>query len=257
MKVTATKNYRLFQRSADNRALVPNKHKRLIDSMKLYGFLPEFPIVVKRHGNSMIVKDGQHRLDIAETLGVPVWYTEQSCDWDVALVNSTPQNWRPLDYAQRYANQGNKHYREGIDFMEAHRLPITIAFSLLAGTTTFSNTQRAFLDGTYRVKDRAWADSVAAVYGPFAVSKHCRNARFIEACMAICRVDGFDPQRLIQSLRRCQDKLASFSTRDAYLEMLEQIYNFHRKMLFPLKNEAVMAMRARDPAAAAKKHPES
>jgi hypothetical protein len=138
--------------------------------------------------------------------------------------------------------------------MGAHRLPITIAFSLLAGTTTFSNTQRSFLDGSYRVKDRAWADLVAAVYGPFSASKHCRNARFIEACMAICRVENFDAQRLLQGLKRCQDKLASFSTRDAYLEMLEVIYNFGRKILFPLKNEAIMAMRSRDPAGAAKKH---
>lgn len=250
MKVTATKNYRLFQRSADNRALATSKHKRLIESMKQYGFLPEFPIVVKRESGYLIVKDGQHRLDIAETLSLPVFYTEQSCDWDVAIVNSTPQNWKPIDYAQRYASQGNKHYQEGIDFMTAHRLPIGIAFSLLAGTTTFSNTQRAFLDGSYRIKDREWADSVAAIYGPFSsASKECRNARFIEACMAICRVDGFDAQRLLQGLKRCQDKLASFSTRDAYLDMLESIYNFGRKILFPLKNEAIMAMRARDPSA--------
>lgn len=251
MKVNATKvtkNYRLFARSDDNRALVPEKHKRLMESMKLYGFLPEFPIVCYRDKSKrLIVKDGQHRLAIAETLGLPVYWTEESQQWDVAIVNSTSKGWVPYDYAERYARQGNKDYVEGLEFMKANRLPIGLAFSLLAGTTSFSNVQKAFLEGTYKIKDRKWANAVAGIYVPFAtVSKHCRNARFVEACMAIGRVKELEPQRLLHGLDRCRDKLAAYSTRDAYLDMLETIYNYGRKQLFGLKVAAIQAMRDRN-----------
>jgi len=248
MKLCKTTNYTQFQRSAENRALIPSKHKRLVESMKRYGFLEEFPIVCQRNGGSkLIVKDGQHRLSIAETLGIPVYWCMESSEWDVAIVNSTSKIWVPRDYAERYARQGNVNYQQGLEFMDLHKIPIGLSFALLAGTTTFSNVTTAFLDGTYKVKDRGWADAVAAIYVPaVALSRHCRNARFIEACMAACRVQGFDPARLIHSLNRCRDKLAAYSTREAYLDMLETIYNFGRKQLFPLKNEAIMAMRARN-----------
>lgn len=248
MKVNATKNYRLFARSDENRALVPEKHKRLLESMKQYGFLPEFPIVCYRDKNkNLVVKDGQHRLSIAETLGLTVHWVEESAPWDVAMVNSTARGWVPFDYAERYARQGKRDYEEGIEFMRAHGIPIGISFALLGGTTTFSNVQRDFLEGTFKVKDRKWAAAVAAVYGPFTVaSKACRNARFIEACMAVCRIEGFSADRLLQNLGRCRDKLGAFASRDAYLEMLETIYNFGRKTLFALKNEAIMAMRRRN-----------
>lgn len=248
MKVNVTRNYRLFARSDDNRALVPHKHKRLMESMKLYGFLPEFPIVCYRDANKqLVVKDGQHRLSIAETLSLPVYWVEETCKWDVALVNSTPGIWIPLDYAQRYARQGKKDYEEALEFMASHRLPVGLAFALLAGTTSFGNLRRAFLTGEFRIKDREWADAVAEIYVPFAAaSRHCRHARFAEACMAVCRVKGFEPRRLLQNLSRCRDKLAAYSNRDAYLEMLEEIYNFGRKTLYALKNEAIMAMRSRN-----------
>ena len=248
MKVSKTTNYRLFERSSDNRQLVPAKHKRLMESMRLYGFLPEFPVVCQRNGDGkLVVKDGQHRLSIAETLGLPVFYCIESADWDVAVVNSTAKTWTPLDYARRYATQGIADYQEGLDFMSAHRMPVGVSFALLAGTTTFANVSRAFLSGDFKVKDREWADAVAELYLPFvAASRDCRNARFIEACMAVCRVEGFSSQRMLSNLKRCRDKLASFSTRDSYLEMMELIYNFGRKQLFSLKNEAIMAMRARN-----------
>ena len=247
-KVNVTKNYRLFARSEDNRALVPHKHKRLVDSMKLYGFLPEFPIVCYRDASRrLIVKDGQHRLSIAETLGLPVYWVEESMSWDVAVVNSTAKGWVPRDYAERYARAGKVDYLEGLDFTEANRLPIGLSFALLAGTTTFTNIQNAFLHGEYKVKDREWASLVAAIYRPFhAASKDCRNVRFIEACMAVCRVKEFEPGRLLQGLNRCRDKLAAFSTRDAYLDMLETIYNFGRKQLYPLKIAAITVMRDRN-----------
>jgi hypothetical protein len=247
-KIQTTKDYRMFERhSGENRPLDIKKHKKLMDSMKLYGFLPCFPIVVVRNSKGhLIVKDGQHRLLIAETLKLPVHWIEETIDFDVAIVNSTARVWQLRDYAQKHAANGLKAYSEGLTFAEAHSLPLGISFALLAGTTNFANCEQAFTDGSWKVKDRSWADAVAGIYGPLVVmASQMRNARLIEACMAVCRVPGFDASRLLNGAERCREKLVAYSTRDAYLDMMEELYNYGRKQLVGLKSAAVMAMRER------------
>jgi hypothetical protein len=118
---------------------------------------------------------------------------------------------------------------------------------LLSGRTSFRDCDE-FTSGGFKVKDRAWADSVAGTYGPMVkMSPEMKNARFLEACMCACRVPEFETKRLLQNAARCREKLASFSTRDAYLTMLEEVYNFGRSKLFGLKAAAMMVMRERNP----------
>lgn len=247
-KIQSTRNYRLFNKSSENRPLDIKKHKKLLESMKQYGFLECFPIVVVRDKDGiLVVKDGQHRLMIAESLNLSVHWVEEKVDFDVAVINCTAKVWVLRDYAQKHAANGLKAYKEGLDFAARHVLPIGTAFALLAGTTSFGNCQGEFIDGTFRVKDLAWADSVAGTYVPLVtMAPALKNARFVEACMAVCRVPGFDPRRLLQGAERCRDKLTPFSTRDAYLDMLETVYNFGRKQLVGLKIAALTAMRERN-----------
>jgi hypothetical protein len=247
-KIQATKNYALFHRNADNRVLDLKKHRKLYESMKRYGFLRCFPIVCFRDSKgNLIVKDGQHRLAIAQELGVTVYWVEETVDFDVAVINCTAKVWQLKDYALKFSANGNKQYQEGIEFAEQHGIPIGSAFAMLAGNVSFSNVESKFIDGTFKVKDRKWADDVAAVYGPLVAMSHSvKRQQFLEACMAVCRVDGFDSKRLISNAERCREKLVAFSTRDAYLDMLETIYNFGRSKLVGLKVEATMAMRERN-----------
>jgi hypothetical protein len=250
-KVNVTKDYRLFHRSVENRSLDEKKHKKLFESMKLYGFLACYPIICCRNGDKQLVlKDGQHRLMFAERLNLPVFWIEEAIDFDVAVINSTPKIWVVRDYAEKFAAQGKKVYQEGLDFTDRHGLAVGIAFAMLAGNTGFTNIRTAFIDGTFKIKDREWAERVATTYaGLVQFSAQVRNARLLEACMSVCRVAEFDPARLLQNAKRCREKLVSYSTKEAYLDMLEAVYNFGRKTLLGLKSQAVMAMRDRNPSA--------
>lgn len=246
-KINVTKNYALFGRSDENRALCPQKHKALIDAMKDYGFLPEFPIVVERDKQKhLIVKDGQHRLAAAETLGLPVYWVEASTDWDVARVNSAVQKWVTVDYAERFARQGHKDYQEALDFMREHRLPMCLSFAILAGAHSWSSVSGAFYSGDYKIKDRDLAEKVATIYRTATgLNPKVRNARFVEAVMSVSCVKGFDPKRLTRGMEMAREKLVGYATKDSCLDMLEAIYNYHQRSLFPLKNEATMAARSR------------
>lgn len=255
-KINVTKNYKLFGRSDENRPVNLKKHRPLEMSMKEYGFLRSFPISCRRDAaKNLIVKDGQHRLAIAETLGLPVYWVEDPVDFDIAKVNNGQEKWQVRDFAEKFAINGVTSYRDGLEFADRHGLPVGTAFALLAGYTGFSgNLKGDFVSGKFRVKDRKWADDVAAIYVPLTtMAPLLRNARFIEACMAICRVEGFESKRLLQNAERCREKLVPFSTREAYMDMLEAIYNFGRAKLVGLKAQATMALRDRSPIKPAKK----
>jgi hypothetical protein len=247
-RIQSTKNYEIFTRSSENRPLCMKKHRKLEESMEQYGFLRSFPIVVVRNDKGhLVIKDGQHRLAIAQSKGLTVFYAVEEVDFDVAVINSTAKTWVLADYAQKHAANGHKQYQEGIDFATQHGLPLGTAFALLAGTTTYGNIERTFVDGTFKIKDREWADAVAGIYAAITrLAPNLGSARFVEACMSVCRVKGFDSKRLLHCAGRCREKLVPYATKDAYLDLLQEVYNFGQQKLVGLKVEAQMAMKRRN-----------
>lgn len=247
-KLQCTKNYRLFTRSIDNRPLCPKKHKRLRKSMEEYGFLPCYPLAcVRDEAKNLVVFDGQHRLSIAETLGLAVWYVVVDFAFDIARVNCTQEKWATRNFAETYASQGKKHYAEGLAFAERHRISVGCAFGLLAGTVSWNNIAQEYYSGSFKITDREYAETVGTIYSHIIhVAPKAKNMRLLESCMAVARVKEFDPQRLFSGVERCRERLVAYSTRDAYLQMLEEVYNFGRQKLVALKNEAIMALRERN-----------
>ncbi len=246
-KISVTKNYAMFKRGDDNRELNMAKHRKLEESMKRYGFLASYPISVHRNGDKLlIVKDGQHRLAFAETLGLPVYYVEEEVDFDVAAINCTSKAWNPVDFALKWIAAGKDDYQEVSEFAERHKLPLTMAASLLVGYASWSPIAPSFYSGSYKVKDRKWAHKVANIYSPMcSACPALRKQAFLQACIAICYVPEFEPERLLQNTERCREKLISYATRDAFLEMIEEVYNYGRSKMLDLRNKAVMAMRER------------
>jgi len=227
------------------------KHKKLELSMKKHGFLPFFPIIVIRDkDDKLIIWDGQHRFALAQALKLPVYYVETTADAkiDLAEIQDTIGLWTLRDYAERYAANGVAAYEEALAFSDQHKLAIGITFALLAGTSSYSNIKEQFITGKFKIKDRAWADAVASLYmGLVELSSAVRRNAMVEACMAVSRVPEFDPKRLIAGAKRCREKLVCYSSRDAYLDMLETVYNFGRGQSFGLKAAASNAMRDRYP----------
>ncbi len=252
--IQCTKRYDMFERhSSENRPVSEKNHRGLLDSMKRHGFLQEFPIVVVRDKRGkLIVKDGQHRLAFAEMLGLPVYWVEATNDFDIAIVNSAAKPWVLRDFAQKHAANGNQDYINAIAFADRYRMPVGVAFGLLAGTASATNCKEDLVSGKWKPKDEEYAQRVASLYSQtIGLSASVRTSRFLEACMAVCRVAEFDEQRFLQNAKRCREKLVSYSTREAYLDMMEDVYNFGRSKLFGLRAAAVTVMRERNATTAA------
>lgn len=254
-KLNVTKDYRLFHRDSENRNLNPKKHRNLFKSLSKNGFLRSFPLSCLRDAKGNLhIKDGQHRLAIAEQLGLPVYWVEEVVDYDIAEINNTAVTWCNKDYAEKYIEQGLQPYIEGMAFAERHGLQVGIAFALLGGCANFSGVSEDFRRGQFRITDRKWAEQVATLYNSLvALAPEFKGStRLLEAVMCLFRTPGFDGERLLSGAERQRDKLVVYSTRDAYLEMLEKLYNFQRSKVVPLKMEATLAMRKRS--AAQKRH---
>lgn len=242
-----TEDYSIFHISKKNRPLDLAKHRQLEKMIAKYGYLPVIPLICKELKNGKLdIVDGQHRLAICETRGLGVWYVITDIDFDVAELNGAMKPWTLKDYAMRWAADGKSDYQEIIDFSEGNSIPMGDAAAMLAGCTGFSNVKRDFASGDYKVKDRFFANAVASIYVPlFKMNRQLRQKRFLEACMAVCRVDEFEPERLVSAAERCREKLVPYSTRDAFLRMLDEIYNRHRSKTFPLEHAAINVMRER------------
>jgi hypothetical protein len=248
--IKVTRNYSLFDsHNPDNRPLNEDRHKKLRESLREYGHLPYWPIVVHKNGTGKLkVDDGQHRLHFAEKMGLPVYYIESTHDFDIAKINTTQAAWTLRDFAQRFSDAGNHDYTEAIDYANKHSVALSVAFAVLCGQQPNGVVKDKVESGEFSITDREYAERFALTYVPIAaISKNVRTTIFQQACMAVCHVADFEPSRLVRNAAKNRDKLESFSTRDAHLTMIEELYNLRYSKKIPLKFLAIEALAKRNP----------
>uniref|UniRef100_A0A6M3KW12 ParB-like N-terminal domain-containing protein n=1 Tax=viral metagenome TaxID=1070528 RepID=A0A6M3KW12_9ZZZZ len=247
LKFQATKNHGLFVPSDHNRPVTLRGRKGLVESMRKHGFLPYYPIVCKRVNWTLQIVDGQHRLAAAQVLGIPVWYVvvRESDDFNVAEVNAEQKPWTNRDYAECFAamDGGNKHYQAVLDFSKTYHVAVSLAAGVLAGVTTFHIVRRSFKAGTFQIASKTFAAEVLTLYLELgALESSIKGQRMLTACLAVCKWSGFSGSRLLQGAKRCREKLVPYGTRDAFLGMFEELYNYGRAKKAALRIEALNAI---------------
>lgn len=247
-----TKEYRLFKFDPTNRP-VGKKVKKIIASMKVRGFLPAHPIACVPSGSAMAIKDGQHRFEAAKSLGIAVWYV---CSREYENVSIAGLNkdivgaWTPYDYIGSFKGQGKADYLTLQQFMDETKLPAGCAASLLYGQQANSgNALEAIRSGTFKVRDIAYARQVANVME--AARKHVpwsRHASFIEAISKCARVASCKTNLLAEKINNYPFLLRLQPTVDGYLDVLDEVYNYHSRDKIPLKFLATEASKKRQAA---------
>lgn len=180
-----------------------------------------------------------------------------SVDFNIAEINNTPKVWGIIDFALLWKAKGIEDYAELLEFRDRHGLSITTAIAIMSGhSRSGSQGVDAFKDGRFKVRDREFAEIVAYTYSSLSkLSKHVRSNQFQMAVSAVCLVSNFDPGRLIRNANKCTEKLQARSTRESFLQDLEEIYNFGipSRRWVPLKIEAVKELSRRNFAKSSKK----
>lgn len=246
----STNNYSLFTVNKRNRELSAAHLRKLAASMREYGWIAAFPMLVIRTAIGLEIVDGQHRFTVAQQLGLAVWYVELDGDFDIARINDPQVPWGIKDYTRFFADQKCQPYLDAIQFAEDHGMCVGTAAALLCGTAAFGNVKNAWFSGCYKITQRRYAESVALVYDALRnINREAVDRSLLYAIMAAARVTAFDPDRLVRKARQCPEKLQKFGTRDGALRMLEDIYNHGRGEKVPLHCDAtaIIAERNRNP----------
>jgi hypothetical protein len=245
-----TKNYSLFDRCLENRPVDLTHRKDLRNSMAVHGWIPAYPMhVVRNKFGRMSIRDGQHRFEISKELGLAVCFVECEDAADISEINNSQRKWFVSDYAGTWAQRGLKDYIELVEFCDKHKMPVSQGAAILSGTVIFNNIKAAYVSGVWKIKDRAFAEQVVALRSETKrINPRVCNNSFLDAISGCCRCAEFDAARFVHNLNKCPEKLVAYGTRDGMLAMIENIYNFGRRDLYPLKIEVEKEMRRRNPA---------
>ena len=254
-QLEVTKDYDRFQLIVDNRKPHPEKRAKLRRSMQDYGYIPAYPLHVNRlPGGKLAVKDGQGRYLMAKELGEPIYYVVVggNSDIDVAQLGNTQRVWNVRDFAERYEQKGNPHYKELLEFAAQHGMPLNFCIAILEGHIQAGQAGSAitsYREGRFVVRCRDKADRTARVY--VAMTSRYRQLRtrfFLAALHACLAIPGIDEARLLRGAQRCPGKAIKYGSRDGFLTMIEGMYNYGQRHSVPIKVPAEGICRGRNPA---------
>jgi hypothetical protein len=127
-----TKNYEIFKTHASNRPIDKGNLRKIKGSIESKNMLEFRPLIVNE---KMEVIDGQHRLQAAKELDLPVYYTIDKASeiGDIILLNQNQKQWKIEDYLNYFISIGNEDYRKTNSFMIENQINLRMCIRLLFG----------------------------------------------------------------------------------------------------------------------------
>jgi len=245
-------DYDMFTMHANNRALTPRKD--LERSMKEFGFMPSSAIqcVYDPELDKLVVIRGNHRFSIAKKLKIPVKYIVDPSLTDFTKLEPATQNWRLTDWVFSYANAGNSDYMFLLAYAKEHKLPITVASSLLATNSASGLKGTLIKFGKFKKsEDISHATRVLAFADKCNQLESFTKGKTVYFLRAVSSLDigGVSLTKLIEKILKYPRKLVACTQTAEYLRLFEEIYNFNvpEKSKVPLVYLAQKAMRERNP----------
>lgn len=249
MKITP-KKYSEFIHNEEQRPIIQRHVNALIESMKMYGFLPSKPIqCYKRKDGKLVVVDGHHRLSAAMRLNLDIHVVieDESAQLTMAPVNIIVKKWNMDDFIRLYASRGNKNYIKLMEYKDKG-IPSGMAASMLINNAAASgNACKTLADGSFKIKTFSLIDSVVNLILEFGgLSSILQNRSFIAAISKCIMCDQFDLDVFKTRLRENPTMMKKTSNEDQMLSVIEQIYNHRSRNPQPIKFHVEAASRDRN-----------
>lgn len=245
-----TNDYNLFKKLDGNRSVNRVHVKRLADNFKTKYLV--CPIIVNQDYE---VIDGQHRLEAASQLNLPVNFI--ICNdyglQEVQLLNSNTSNWKKIDYLNAFCDLGYHEYLKFKVFMD--RYPdFSIAASEAILTGLLSGTKSGCIDKS--ISGNA-SGKMAVKYfqngdleiPDFEASKRLAEkilqvkpyydgfdrVAFVRAMLGVFRNENYDHDVFIKRLEMQPNVLYHCSNVGQYKQLIEDIFNYRSRNKVSLK----------------------
>lgn len=213
----------MFKNITGNRTINKSHVKRL---MLIFGAYPQrlqlVPILVNEKKE---VIDGQHRLEAATRLEVPVYYrvvkglTLEDCQ----ALNSNAKMWTPIDYARAYCENGNKAYCKYLDLKTQLGFNHDITMKFIALDTPI--TIQSFKDGHLECPNYKRSVELAKLLteaGEYILNYRLRAIAL--AFLKLAQEEGYDHQKFMINLRKVGVQNEKFTQLEEATDFLKKIY---------------------------------
>jgi len=127
---TSTSDYTIFKKKVENRPIDTRNLEKIKKSIKIRNLLHLRPILVDK---DMFVIDGQHRLEAAKHLDIPIFY-EISADLreeDVIILNNNQKNWNIENYLHYWITKGNENYIILKNFSDRNNITLSVVLAII------------------------------------------------------------------------------------------------------------------------------
>lgn len=242
--VYKTYDLSIFKEIEGNR--VPNlQHiRRLVYSIESSGMKCN-PILVNE---KMQVIDGQHRLLAAKECKTFVYFIILNGYnlKDVHVLNLNQKNWSKHDYLQGYAKMGIESYVKLQNFYSKNNDFTLTACIAMCNNTANNNTgiankfrkgyknvlnaKQSFEEGTFVGKDfnlaQEWADKIRMTKTYY--NNYSRDT-YVIAMIKLLQQEIFDFNEFMHKLRLQPTAMLDCATREQYLTLIEDIYNYKNR----------------------------
>lgn len=232
----STCSYSQFKFTKENRPIDQDHLMRLYDAVSEKNLLAEFPILVDK---SMSVIDGQHRLKVAESLSVPIYYivSDRITVDDISVTNANTSHWKPSDYRDRWLAAGKMEYVVLDRFMKKYPFFTLNEAVELCYFGDRNGLKSKFKSGEYKCNDVPYATKVAQALLDFSkFFPHYHDKSFINAVANLMGNRNYDHRIMMARMEYQSTKLVRCADMESYIELLNEIYNYRT----PKKNRVTL-----------------
>jgi hypothetical protein len=233
-QVHTTTDYSMFKPIDGNR----NKNRLHIARLKqsmLENYL--FTVIVVNEKYQII--DGQHRFECIKELELPLHYI--ICKGyglsEVQRLNANAKTWNADDYLDGYAKMGIKDYVVYKEFKEKYDIGHNECMALLNSMSRISHkTIKTFWDGTFKVSHLFEAEDFMMklhLISPYYSGYKRRT--FIYCLMTLLDNSNFEFTEFLQKLKIQPTAMQDCTTVEQYKVLIEEIYNYKRRIKVNLR----------------------
>jgi len=229
-----TKDYNMFNRIKSNRPIMEKHVKNIVEAIKLRNLLHLVPIICDATYN---VLDGQHRLESAKRLKIPIYYVvdETITKADIALLNTNKQNWKIIDYITFFAAEGNTEYEKLLTIMQENRKLTPVNTVLLLATNDRHANSKFIKSGTITFNNyKQGVKTIQMLSDWFNYFEFAYDRWFLLALRKAVDFGKYDHAFLMARIDKYKYLAKRQFTQGEYQDMISKIYNTDSKKVVKL-----------------------
>ncbi len=181
--------------------------------------------------------DGQHRFDVITELKLPLNYIVCAGYGlnEVHILNQNSKTWTSDDYLDGYCKLGYTDYIKYREFKDTYGIGHYECMWLLNGVQ-LSNPTQVFFQGLFKIKNYKEASGIVEkimLVEPFY--KEWKRRSFILAMLQLFKNTNFEFTEFLQKLKLQPTAMVDCSTTNQYVTLIEEIYNYRRRVKVNLR----------------------